>query len=296
MCRKTDLLGLPISPTCDWDFSDLSDPGKPLVLALPSGTFHVASGFSGSGFSLRPGMIPRPSSCCAFGDGNPIDIDKAIKILGLDAQPTNVEPDRVPDPILSDKFAEAVAYTLRLHRGHARKGTAVPYASHLLAVASLVLEHGGSEVQAIAALLHDAIEDCAGSDPAPLKREIREQFGGEVLRIVEGCSDSERSVGKLPWRIRKDAYLAGICKKNSDTLLVSLADKVHNARCIAADQDAIGDAVWQRFSAPKPEIIWYYESLLTAFCASLFSAPGLLSEFRIAVARMRGGSGGAARR
>ena len=137
-----------------------------------------------------------------------------------------VQSDPVPDPILSDKFAEAVAYAIHLHREHARKGTTIPYASHLLAVASLVLEHGGSEIQAIAALLHDSIEDCAGLDPAPLKREIREKFGGDVLRIVEGCSDSERSVGKLPWRIRKHSYLAGIRKKNPATLLVSLADKI----------------------------------------------------------------------
>ena len=201
-----------------------------------------------------------------------------------------------PNPILSDRFADGVAFAVRLHRNHMRKETTIPYASHLLAVASLVLEYGGSEVQAIAALLHDAIEDCAGSDPAPLKREIREKFGGAVLRIVEGCSDSEQSVGKSAWRIRKDAYLAGIRKKDPDTLLVSLADKTHNARCIAADQDAIGDAVWQRFSAPKDDVIWYYESLLTAFRASQVSAPGLLAELRIAVARMRAGPSGAARR
>lgn len=153
-------------------------------------------------------------------------------------------------PVLTARFGEALCLAVGLHRRQARKGTAIPYASHLLAVAASVLEHGGGEDQAIAALLHDAIEDQQSSErPEDLKAEIRRLFGREVLDIVLACSDSQ--VAHLP-----DA-----------ALLVSLADKAHNARALLRDYEAQGDELWSRFSGGRDGTLWYYRALVEAFRA-----------------------------
>lgn len=149
----------------------------------------------------------------------------------------------------------------RLHGRQRRKGTDVPYVSHLLGVASLVLEAGGDEDQAIAALLHDAVEDQGGR---PQLEKIRRHFGDRVAGIVEGCTDAD-SVPKPPWRERKERYIEHIRHAPAEVRRVSAADKLHNARAILADVRRHGDAVWGRFTADRGGVLWYYRSLVTAF-------------------------------
>lgn len=165
--------------------------------------------------------------------------------------------------ILSERYTEALAFAAEAHRRQVRKGTAVPYLSHLLAVSGLVLEHGGDEVEAIAGLLHDALEDVGPH----LREPIRERFGPEVLAIVEGCTDAT-SHPKPPWRARKEAYIAHLRHAPPPVLRVSAADKLHNARCILTDYRAIGPGVWNRFNAPPGEIGWYYSALADTFAAA----------------------------
>jgi (p)ppGpp synthase/HD superfamily hydrolase len=162
---------------------------------------------------------------------------------------------------LSDRFAKALAYAAELHRQQARKGTNVPYVSHLMAVAGLVLEHGGNEDQAIAALLHDAIEDQGG---AATGDAIREQFGDVVLALVQGCTDSELTP-KPPWRPRKEAYVAHVRGASASVKLVSAADKLHNARTILLDYRDEGEAVWGRFHGGREGTLWYHRELVGAF-------------------------------
>ena len=164
-------------------------------------------------------------------------------------------------PPLSTRFEEALVLATRLHGRQRRKGTDVPYVSHLLGVASLVLEAGGDEDQAIAALLHDAVEDQGGR---PQLEKIRRQFGDRVAGIVEGCTDAD-SVPKPPWRARKERYVAHVKEAPADVRRVSAADKLHNARAILADVRRHGDAVWGRFTADRAGVLWYYRSLVTAF-------------------------------
>jgi (p)ppGpp synthase/HD superfamily hydrolase len=170
-----------------------------------------------------------------------------------------------PDPELSSTFGDALAFAVGLHRNHARKGSRTPYSSHLLSVAALVLENGGSEKEAIAALLHDAIEDQSGTDPEPLKREIAESFGKDVLSIVLECSDADSSETKGPWKQRKTKYLEHLASASDGALLVSLSDKVHNARCILRDFRESGDALWSRFKGGREGTLWYYRGLVQAF-------------------------------
>jgi (p)ppGpp synthase/HD superfamily hydrolase len=165
------------------------------------------------------------------------------------------------DPPTSDRFAVALVYAVGLHRHQARKGTTVPYASHLLAVASLVLEHGGSEDQAIAALLHDAIEDQGGP---PTGDAIKERFGAAVHAIVAGCTDAVVKP-KPPWRERKERYVAHVRTAPVAVKLVSAADKLHNARSLLSDHRHVGEKLWKRFNATKEETLWYYRSLVAAF-------------------------------
>jgi (p)ppGpp synthase/HD superfamily hydrolase len=159
--------------------------------------------------------------------------------------------------VLSARFEEALPFAARLHRDQVRKGSKAPYVSHLLGVAAIVLEHGGNEDEAIAALLHDAVEDQGG---APMLIAIRERFGDEVAAIVEGCTDT-----KPPWRPRKEAYVAHVASASPSVRLVSAADKLHNARSILDDYRSHGDAVWDRFSGGKQGTLWYYRALVEAF-------------------------------
>jgi GTP pyrophosphokinase len=164
---------------------------------------------------------------------------------------------------LGPRFTEALPYAAELHRQQVRKGSGVPYVSHLLAVAGLVLEHGGNEDEAIAALLHDAVEDQGG---APRLQEIRQRFGDTVAAIVEGCTDTDETP-KPPWRPRKEAYIAHLASASPSVRLVSAADKLHNARTILADHRRFGGSVWRRFSGGRDGTLWYYRSLVEAFRA-----------------------------
>lgn len=161
------------------------------------------------------------------------------------------------DPILTDRFDEALAYASRIHRPQVRKGSNIPYVSHLLGVASLALELGADEDQAIAALLHDAVEDQGG-----LKRlaDIRTRFGDRVAGIVMDCTDAHEDP-KPDWRPRKEAYIASLETKPAASLLVSIADKTHNASAINADLREVGEAVWARFTGGKEGTLWYYRNL-----------------------------------
>lgn len=165
---------------------------------------------------------------------------------------------------LSRRFDEALVWAAELHREQFRKGSGVPYVSHLLAAASLVIEHGGGEDQAIAALLHDAIEDQGG---LKTRDEILRRFGPRVTEIVEGCTDSHADP-KPEWKDRKESYIAVIGRKSASIRLVSAADKLHNARCILSDYRALGDEVWQRFQADKEETLWYYREVTAALIRS----------------------------
>ncbi len=162
---------------------------------------------------------------------------------------------------LTDRFDTALAFAARLHRDQRRKGSNIPYVSHLLGVASIAIELGADEDQAIAALLHDAVEDQGG---APMLAEIRTRFGDRVARIVADCTDSDVEP-KPPWRARKEAYLAALAAKPADSLLVSLADKTHNARAIVDDLEIEGADVWQRFTGGRDGSLWYYRALADAF-------------------------------
>ena len=166
--------------------------------------------------------------------------------------------------ILSDRFDQALLLASDLHREQQRKGSGVPYLSHLLGVASLVLEHGGDEDEAIGALLHDAVEDQGG---LPTLARIRDRFGERVADIVAGCTDAHTDP-KPPWRERKEAYLAHIRTASPSVRLVSNADKLHNARAILNDYREIGDALWERFNTGVEELLWYYRSLADIFLAT----------------------------
>ena len=160
-------------------------------------------------------------------------------------------------PRLGLRLQRAFAYAAKMHDGQARKATAVPYLSHLMAVASLVLEAGGDEELAIAALLHDVVEDCGGM---PRLREIRKMFGGRVADIVEGCTDSFVEP-KPEWAERKRGYLEEVKHADAETRLVSASDKLHNVRTILADYRKDGDAIWVRFNGKKEGTLWYYRAL-----------------------------------
>jgi (p)ppGpp synthase/HD superfamily hydrolase len=164
-------------------------------------------------------------------------------------------------PVLSPRFEEALLYANRLHAGQFRKGSRVPYISHLLAVTALVLEDGGDEDQAIAALLHDAVEDQGGLETLA---EIRRRFGGRVANIVDGCTDTYEQP-KPAWRPRKVAYLQHLREACADVRRVSLADKLHNARSILMDLRRDGEMTWERFNGGKEGTLWYYHSLVEIF-------------------------------
>lgn len=162
---------------------------------------------------------------------------------------------------LSLKLSKAVHYAAEVHKTQKRKGTDIPYIAHLLAVASIALEYGANEDEAIAALLHDAPEDAGGQDRL---EEIRQQFGDIVADIVQDCSDTF-DIPKPPWKKRKKEYIDSIKGKSSSSRFVSAADKLHNARSILLDYRTIGDALWPRFATGKVDVLWYYRSLVTAY-------------------------------
>lgn len=159
---------------------------------------------------------------------------------------------------LGPRFEEAFRFAAERHATQTRKKTDVPYISHLMSVAGLVLEAGGDEDQTIAALLHDVVEDCGGE---PVLEEVRQRFGDRVAKIVAGCTDAY-TIPKPAWKQRKLDYLEVLRRADDDVRLVSAADKLHNVRTILADYRTEGDAVWERFSGRRDGTLWYYRAVL----------------------------------
>jgi len=157
-----------------------------------------------------------------------------------------------------EKFEEALVCACRLHKDQVRKGTSIPYITHLLAVASIVGENGGTEEEVVAALLHDAPEDQGGK--ATLEN-IRTNFGDEVAKTVDGCTDTYEDP-KPPWRERKERYLAHLASAPAPVRLVSSADKLHNARAVLSDYRELGEDLWTRFNGGKEGTLWYYRAIV----------------------------------
>jgi (p)ppGpp synthase/HD superfamily hydrolase len=156
---------------------------------------------------------------------------------------------------------KAFQFAAKMHAGQARKASTIPYIAHLMGVTSLVFEAGGDEDLAIAALLHDVVEDCGG---APTLNRVRALFGSRVARIVEGCTDAD-TLPKPPWRERKENYLGHLKHADADTRLVSAADKLNNVRSILSDYRQIGEFIWERFNGGREGTLWYYRALLDEF-------------------------------
>lgn len=173
--------------------------------------------------------------------------------------------------MLTARFTDAFAYALDVHGEMKRKGTEIPYMAHLMGVTSLVLQYGGTEDEAIGALLHDAAEDAGGHDRLA---DIETRFGPHVSAIVHGCSDSFETP-KRPWLERKREYIDHVASVSASAILVSVADKIHNVGSIIADYRTDGDALWARFNpdAGKTGTVWYYRSLVTAYRATAASGP-----------------------
>lgn len=163
----------------------------------------------------------------------------------------------------TERFASAMAYAHQVHQGQRRKGTGIPYLAHVLGVAAIAMEYGADEDEAIGALLHDAAED--GGGEATLA-EIRARFGDAVGEIVLGCSDSlvEDPDDKLPWRDRKENYLAQLEDASRSVCLVSAADKLHNVRAIIRDYHEHGADIWLRFQGRREGTLWYYRTVAHA--------------------------------
>jgi GTP pyrophosphokinase len=187
-----------------------------------------------------------------------------------------------PGPALySERFIEALRAAALMHRAQDRKGTGVPYIGHLMGTCAIAFEYGADEDQAIAALLHDVIEDI---EPTEEARAAVASFGAEVLRIVEACTDSDRHP-KPPWRERKEAYIPRLATEDRGALLVSASDKLYNARAIVSDLHRHGPALWERFNADSDQL-WYYRSLVTAFRSNPEHEAALINELDRTVTEM----------
>jgi (p)ppGpp synthase/HD superfamily hydrolase len=162
---------------------------------------------------------------------------------------------------LTAKFESALVYATRLHANQTRKINGIPYITHLLSVAALVLEAGGTETEAIAGLLHDSIEDQGGKI---IRAEISQLFGEAVVTIIDGCTEWD-TPPKPPWKERKLRYLENLRHGSPSVRLVSLADKLHNARSLLANLRVYGSSVWQEFSAGKEGTLWFYQELLQVY-------------------------------
>jgi (p)ppGpp synthase/HD superfamily hydrolase len=203
-----------------------------------------------------------------------------VRKVGIEkARRDSVSPRKVRSPKLGPRLQSAFRYAAEKHAGQTRKQSAVPYLSHLMAVASLVLEAGGDDDMAIAALLHDVVEDCGGM---PRLREVRKLFGPRVASIVDGCTDSYTEP-KPEWLQRKKDYLSELKHADADTRLVSAADKLHNVRTISTDYRHDGEAIWSRFSGKKDGTLWYYRALSDEYQRS---QNRLTHELELAVAEL----------
>ena len=178
---------------------------------------------------------------------------------------------------LGPRFLRAFLFAAEKHAGQVRKASTTPYIAHLMGVSSLALEFGGDEDMAIAALLHDVVEDCGG---APMLKEVKRRFGSRVAKIVDGCTDSDRDP-KPPWRERKETYIRHLKSADADTKLVSAADKLHNVRSILSDYREVGESIWARFNGGREGTLWYYRALLKEFQRG--KPNRLIREFELAV-------------
>jgi len=160
----------------------------------------------------------------------------------------------------TETFENALVYAAQLHRDQTRKGTGVPYVTHLLAVAAIIGENGGTEDEVIAGLLHDAPEDAGGEERLA---EIRARFGDEVANVVAGCTDTYEDP-KPPWRARKETYLGHLADAPPSVRLVSAADKLHNARSVLSDYSSLGEDLWGRFNGGRDGTLWYYRAVADA--------------------------------
>jgi len=192
----------------------------------------------------------------------------------------------VPAIHLTDNFHQAMKFANKMHKDAARKSTSIPYICHPIGVASLVIEAGGDEEQIISALLHDVAEDCGGE--IALKK-IRKKFGPRVERIVRGCSDSltEDPDKKEPWKVRKENHIKHLKTADMDVLIVTAADKLHNARSIVTDLQIHGDELWERFNSDKDSIFWYYQEIFKILESKQVSQV-LLVPLRNAIEMMQG--------
>lgn len=168
-------------------------------------------------------------------------------------------------PLLTARFDEALAFTSQVHRLQNRKGGAVPYIAHLLAVTALVLEYGGDEDTAIAALLHDTVEDQGG---LPMLERVRAAFGARIAAIVMEVSDNEGDP-KPPWQQRKQDFIDSIPRLSPEARLIALADKLHNVRSTIAEFRRVGEIVWTRFQGRRDGTLWYYREVLSALQSNL---------------------------
>ncbi len=182
--------------------------------------------------------------------------------------------------MLTARFEDALHFAFHLHASQVRKGTRIPYFTHLMAVSGLVLEDGGDEDQAIAALLHDAVEDQGGMETW---QEIRRRFGENVAYMVDGLTDAY-DAPKPPWRLRKEHYLAHLRTARSEVHRISLADKLHNSRMLLADLKLSGEATWERFRGGREGTLWYYRALVEIFLET--SSSSMVSELAQVVAEI----------
>ncbi len=164
-----------------------------------------------------------------------------------------------PEQQMLSRFEEALVFAAQKHKAQTRKGTSIPYIAHLMQVSGIALENGADEDEAIAALLHDVMED-----QDVTQEELTRRFGPAVAAIVVGCSDSA-STNKPEWKQRKDVYISHILTASKSIRLVSSCDKLHNARAILADYQELGDDLWSRFTVGQGDILWYYRSLVDKF-------------------------------
>jgi (p)ppGpp synthase/HD superfamily hydrolase len=162
---------------------------------------------------------------------------------------------------LGPRFLKAFVFAADKHKRQTRKASSIPYIAHLMGVASLVLEAGGDQDLAMAALLHDVVEDCGG---APMLKEVRRRFGARVAKVVDGCTDAD-AYPKPPWLERKQKYVERLRHEDAGTRLVSAADKLNNVRSILSDYRTIGESVWSRFNGGREGTLWYYRTLRDEF-------------------------------
>lgn len=193
---------------------------------------------------------PEPPATCHL----PLAYLQTCHTYGHNMPPSSTTP-------LTPRFEEALVFATQLHARQLRKGNGVPYIAHLLSVTGLVLEAGGDEDEAIAALLHDAVEDQGGLETLT---EIRRRFGDRVAEIVDGCSDTY-TIPKPLWRKRKETYIAHLREATPEVRRVSLADKLHNARSILRDLRKDSAATWDKFSGGKEGTLWYYRTLVQVY-------------------------------